>query len=437
MPASSAALLTRRRALKISRSAATPTPAARRWSASSTGKPPGTAAASTPSSRHARTATRSTASKRVAPDGDDLVEPELLVGMHDERRVDLREPRVLQRADDDVAPAGDLGVEEGVGHHQRHLVAHLGRTQRVAENQYVRHRAQSCHSAATGSGGRPMIMSAAFSATTRMGRQVRADRQLHRWAIARCFRGSARRPRAVLAGLSVLVALALLATAALGARTVTRKQALAVGQCDQPATQRRPDPRAESQPGHLAAAPDPEHGDRMCGRRPSEQGVREHAVADLRGERHRGPGNQLGHRDPPLDGARRAGLRCDASARARCRCVLAEVETGLRASLPAAAKLANASAVRLPAVVTGMADSLAIRCSIRVRVKQGGTTATVSVYADDIGVRRRPGRGQPRGRHHGQRALGVARAAPRRGARGSRARHARLSAASRSGRGGA
>ena len=65
--------------------------------------------------------------------------------------------------------------------------------------------------------------------------------------------------------------------------------------------------------------------------------------------------------------------------------MLAEVETGLKAGLPASDKLTNASAIRLPAVVTGMADSLAIRCSVRVRVTQGGTTATVAVYADDIG----------------------------------------------------
>lgn len=66
------------------------------------------------------------------------------------------------------------------------------------------------------------------------------------------------------------------------------------------------------------------------------------------------------------------------------RCLLSEVETGLKGGLPTTDKLANASAVRLPSVVTGMADSLAIRCTIDIRVAQGGTTVSVPVYADEI-----------------------------------------------------
>ena len=66
-------------------------------------------------------------------------------------------------------------------------------------------------------------------------------------------------------------------------------------------------------------------------------------------------------------------------------CLLAEVETGLRSSLPVAAKLSGARATRMPSVLTGIAGSFAMRFSVTVRVAAGGASSTVAVYVDDIG----------------------------------------------------
>ena len=188
----------------------------------------------------------------------------------------------------------------------------------------------------------------------------------------------------MLGGLSALLALALLATAALGARTVTRKQALAVANAislrhsDVPTLVQSPNPvtAQQLQIQKVAIA--------CAGAVPLSK-----AFANTQSPIFEASGTAVLAINSGTEILPSTALVAqDFAATERPRalpCLLAEVETGLRSSLPAGAKLANASAIRLPAVVTGMADSLAIRCSIRVLVKQGGTTATVSVYADDIG----------------------------------------------------
>ncbi len=182
----------------------------------------------------------------------------------------------------------------------------------------------------------------------------------------------------------MLVALALLATAALGARTVTRKQALAVANAislrhsDVPTLVQSPNPvtAQQLQVENKAIA--------CAGAVPLSK-----AFANTQSPIFEASGTAVLAINSGTEILPSTALVAqDFAATERPRalpCLLAEVETGLKSSLPSSAKLASASATRLPAVVTGMAESLAIRCSIRVRVKQGGTTATVAVYADDIG----------------------------------------------------
>ena len=211
---------------------------------------------------------------------------------------------------------------------------------------------------------------------------MRGDRHLHgRSTFPRAGR---RRSRAGLAGLGVLIALALLATAALGARTVTRKQALAVANAislrhsDLPTLVQSPNPvtsqQIQIQNRAIACA----------GAVPLSK-----AFANTQSPIFQASGTTvlaINSGTEILPSTTLVAADFAATERPRALpCVLAEVETGLKAGLPAGAKLTNARAFRLPAVVRGMADSLAIRCSVRVRVKQGGTTATVAVYADDIG----------------------------------------------------
>ena len=210
---------------------------------------------------------------------------------------------------------------------------------------------------------------------------MRSDRDLHRRAIARCSRAPGRR---ALAGLSVLVALALLATAALGARAVTRQQAPAVATAislrhsDLPTLSQSPNPvtsqQIQVQDKAIACA----------GAVPLSK-----AFANTQSPIFQASGTSvlaINSGTEILPSASLVAQDFAATERPRAlQCVLAEVETGLKASLPATAKLTSATAVRLPAVVTGMADPVAIRCAVRVRVAQGGTPGTVAVYADDIG----------------------------------------------------
>ena len=210
---------------------------------------------------------------------------------------------------------------------------------------------------------------------------MRSDRDLHRRAIARFSRAPGRR---ALAGLSVLVALALLATAALGARTVTRKQALAVANSislrhsDVPTLVQSPNPvssqQLQTQKEAIACA----------GAVPLSK-----AFANTQSPIFQASGTAVLAVNSGTEILPSTALVAqDFAATERPRalpCLLAEVETGLKSGLPSGARLTAASVIRLPAVATGMADSLAIRCSIRVLVKQGGTTATVAVYADDVG----------------------------------------------------
>ena len=184
--------------------------------------------------------------------------------------------------------------------------------------------------------------------------------------------------------MAMLVGLALLATAALGARTVTRKQALAVANAislrhsDLPTLTQSSNPltsqQIEIQNKAIACA----------GAVPLSK-----AYANTQSPIFQASGTSVLAINSGVEILPSTALVAqDFAAIQRPRalpCILAEVETGLKSSLPASAKLTHPSAVRLPAVVTGMADTLALRCSIRVLVKQGGTTTTVTVYADDIG----------------------------------------------------
>ena len=70
----------------------------------------------------------------------EVVHPELLERAHLDLRVGLADPVGLERADDGDAAAAVLGVEERIRHRERHLVAHLGRSDRVGVDEDVRHR---------------------------------------------------------------------------------------------------------------------------------------------------------------------------------------------------------------------------------------------------------------------------------------------------------
>jgi len=213
---------------------------------------------------------------------------------------------------------------------------------------------------------------------------MRGDRHLGGRSSARFARARGRLSRAGLPGVAVLAALGLLSTAALGARTVTRKQALAVADAislrhsDLPTLVQSANPvtsqQIQIQNKTIACA----------GAVPLSK-----AYANTQSPIFQASGTSVLAVNSATEILPSTALvAADFAATERPRalsCILAEVETGLRSSLPASAKLTHASAIRLPAVVPGMADTLAIRCSIRVLVKQGGTTATVAVYADDIG----------------------------------------------------
>ncbi len=192
------------------------------------------------------------------------------------------------------------------------------------------------------------------------------------------------RSRAPLAGLTALLAIGLVATAALGARTVTRKQALAVAGAislrhgDLPALRQSPNPVTPQQirtEGKAIAC---------AGAVPLSE-----AFANTQSPIFEATGAPLLALNSGTEILPSTALVAkDFAAIERPRalpCLLAEIESGLRATLPSGARLTNARAVRLPPVVSGMPDAFALRMSVDVRVTQGGATMTVRVYADDIG----------------------------------------------------
>ena len=69
----------------------------------------------------------------------ELVDPELLVGQSVQPRRDLRQAVELERAQDDALLAALLRVEKRVRDRERHLVAHLGRADRVGIDENVCH----------------------------------------------------------------------------------------------------------------------------------------------------------------------------------------------------------------------------------------------------------------------------------------------------------
>jgi len=217
-----------------------------------------------------------------------------------------------------------------------------------------------------------------------MDREMHDDRHRHARTGMRRAPKRRRRSRAGLTGLAMLVATGLAATAALAARTVTRTQAPAVANAislrhgDLPTLTQSPDPitAQQLQVENKAIA--------CAGAVPLSK-----AFANAQSPIFQSSGTSvlaINSGTEILPSTQLVAKDFAATERPRALpCVLAEVETGLSATLPAGAKLTDARAVRLPPVVTGMADSLAVRCSIDVRVSQGATTTTVPVYADDIG----------------------------------------------------
>lgn len=191
------------------------------------------------------------------------------------------------------------------------------------------------------------------------------------------------RSRAALAGLAVSVALGLLATAALGARTVMRAQARAVANAislrhsDLPSLTQSNNPvtSQELQVENKAIA--------CAGAVPLNKAFANTQSPIFQSTGTAGVAVNSGTEILPST----ALVAKDFAATERpqaLRCLLAELETELKGGLPTTDKLTNATIVRLPAVATGVADSLAIRATIDVRVAQSGTTVTVPVYADEI-----------------------------------------------------
>ena len=80
---------------------------------------------------------------RTKPLRDQRLVIELLERVLLELAAELLDPTDLERADDDVPPPPDLGVEERIADRDRHLVAQLGRAHRVADDQDVAHRPRS------------------------------------------------------------------------------------------------------------------------------------------------------------------------------------------------------------------------------------------------------------------------------------------------------
>ena len=66
-------------------------------------------------------------------------------------------------------------------------------------------------------------------------------------------------------------------------------------------------------------------------------------------------------------------------------CLLSELTSSLHASLPKGDKVTSATAARIPSVVSGIADTFAIRITFAVTVREATTTVSVPLYADQIG----------------------------------------------------
>ena len=83
--------------------------------------------------------------ERVAVESllEQRVDARVLEREHLEPDPQLGDPAGLERADDHGPLPADLGVEERIGHGERHLVAQLGRADRVGDDQHIRHRAGS------------------------------------------------------------------------------------------------------------------------------------------------------------------------------------------------------------------------------------------------------------------------------------------------------
>jgi hypothetical protein len=66
-------------------------------------------------------------------------------------------------------------------------------------------------------------------------------------------------------------------------------------------------------------------------------------------------------------------------------CLLAELDTQLRTTLPASDKVGTGAIKRLPGVMSGIEQSFALRISFPVAVKSGTTTSTTVLYFDQVG----------------------------------------------------
>jgi len=66
-------------------------------------------------------------------------------------------------------------------------------------------------------------------------------------------------------------------------------------------------------------------------------------------------------------------------------CLLRELDTQLRMTLPAADRLGTGTIRRLPALVAGIGQSFALRITFPVTVKSGATRSTTLLYFDQVG----------------------------------------------------
>ena len=141
MPASSALVLRRRRSTKRLSSAVSSTPSARRRSATASGKSGGTRAVGDPELAHGADVQLAVDRSVGQPLGDQLVAAELLAEQTLELRRLLGDAVDLEHVGEDRPAPIDLEVQERVADPERHLVAHLGRAQRVAADEDRGHQA--------------------------------------------------------------------------------------------------------------------------------------------------------------------------------------------------------------------------------------------------------------------------------------------------------
>jgi len=219
----------------------------------------------------------------------------------------------------------------------------------------------------------------------RIGPEMHGDPNGRLRTVARETHGARGRSRSALTMLVIVAALGLAGTAALAARTVTRRQALAIANAISLRHSDLPTLTESSSALTPQEIRTQNKAIACAGGVPLSE-----AYANTQSPIFQASGSAallaLNSSTTILPSAALVAKDLAAVARARALpCLLAEIETGLSASLAAGGRLASAHAVRLPTIVSGMSQSFALRFTVSIRVSQGGVTSTVPVYADDIG----------------------------------------------------